>query len=200
MAITTEKLLKLSQFQSGLQAAKNYTDGEVAKVNLELTGIKGNVSTNTGDISTMKGQIESLQENAYDDSEVRGLIAGNTANIGANSEAINTLNGSAETEGSVANTVAVAIAGVMENPDETINSIKELVDWTEEHAETALQLSNSVTANGRTIEGLQGKVDTGEQTVSAYVNGQGFLKAEDISINVATDEEVQTAINSVFAA
>lgn len=200
MAITTEKLLKLSQFQSGLQAAKNYTDGEVAKVNLELTEIKGNVSTNTGDITAMKGQIESLQESAYDDSEVRGLIAGNTANIGANSAAITTLNGSAETEGSVANTVAVAVAGIMENPDETINSIQELVDWTQEHAETALQLSNNVSANGTAIAGLQGKVDTGEQTVTAYVNAQGFLKAEDISINVATDEEVQTAINSVFAA
>lgn len=198
MAISTEKLLKLSQFQSGLQAAKNYTDGEISKVNVEITTVKGNVSTNSGDIATLKSQVSNLQESAYDDAEVRGLIEANTTSIGTNTAAIATLNGNAETAGSVNNKIAAAIANVMENPDEARNSIQELVDWTEEHAESALELNNKVTANGTAITGLQDKVDTGDQTVSAYVNGQGFLKTEDVVINVATDEEVTQVCNAVF--
>lgn len=97
MAITTEKLLKLSQFQTGLQAAKDYTDGEIAKANAEIATVKGNVSTNTDAIAT-----------------------------------------------------------------------------------------------------LQDKVDTGDQTVSAYVESQGFLTDADIVIDVATDEEVTQICNTVF--
>lgn len=55
-----------------------------------------------------------------------------------------TLNGNAQTEGSVDYKIAQAIAGVMENPDEAINSINELVDWINTHAEDALELNKKV--------------------------------------------------------
>ena len=166
MAISTEKLLTLAQFQQGLQASKNYTDGQVAAVNTEVkkkadqtaldttngkvatletqmgtantniaanetaisqevtrakgeesrieglvttaqstanaaqtaaqtaqsevdeleikvTGIEGSVGTNTTDISNLKTKVQSLEEGTYDDSEVRGLIQGNTEAIDA---------------------------------------------------------------------------------------------------------------------
>lgn len=48
----------------------------------------------------------------------------------------------------------------MENPDETMNSINELVTWINDHATDALELSNKVTANEQDIAALEGLVGT----------------------------------------
>ena len=68
--------------------------------------------------------------------------------------AITTLNGGADVEGSVDAKIAAAVAAIMENPDETMNSIKELVDWVDEHAGDALEMSNQVTTNKNDIAAL----------------------------------------------
>ena len=106
MAISTEKLLTLSQFQTGLTASKNYTDktveaektramaaeqanataasnaqaaaeaaqGTANEAKSAAATAQAGVDTNKADITTMKGQIQSLVEGTYDDTEVRGLI------------------------------------------------------------------------------------------------------------------------------
>lgn len=74
----------------------------------------------------------------------------------ANADAIEVLNGNAETEGSVDYKVAQAVAAIMENPDETMNSINELVTWVNGHAEDALAMSNQVAANKTALETLNG--------------------------------------------
>ena len=79
-----------------------------------------------------------------------------------NADAIALLNNNAETAGSVDYKIAQAVASIMENPDETMNSINELVTWVNEHAEDALELSNQVSANKGAIEKLNG---TGEGSV-----------------------------------
>ena len=48
----------------------------------------------------------------------------------------------------------------MENPDETMNSINELVTWINGHTEDALELSNKVTANEGAIADLETLVGT----------------------------------------
>lgn len=74
----------------------------------------------------------------------------------ANADAIKTLNGNAETEGSVDYKIAQKFSTLMDNPDAAMNSIKELVDWTTEHAADALEMSNQVTANKNAIATLNG--------------------------------------------
>ena len=84
-----------------LTEAKGYTDAEVLKVQGEVNTLKGKVGTvaddttvvamieavdgkadkNAGDIVTINETIKNIQENAYDDTELRGLISDNTAAI-----------------------------------------------------------------------------------------------------------------------
>lgn len=87
--------------------------------------------------------------------------------VAANEDAIEVLNGSADVAGSVDAKVAAAVAALMENPDETLNSIKELVKWTQDHAADALEMSNNVSANATAITALQGLV--GEEKVANQI-------------------------------
>lgn len=87
--------------------------------------------------------------------------------VAANEDAIEVLNGNADVEGSVDAKVAAAVAALMENPDETLNSIKELVKWTQDHAEDALEMSNNITANANAITALQALV--GEENVADQI-------------------------------
>lgn len=87
--------------------------------------------------------------------------------VAANEDAIEVLNGTADVAGSVDAKVAAAVAALMENPDETLNSIKELVKWTQDHAADTLEMSNNVTANANAITALQGLV--GEDAVADQI-------------------------------
>ena len=87
--------------------------------------------------------------------------------VAANEDAIEVLNGNADVEGSVDAKVAAAVAALMENPDETLNSIKELVKWTQDHAEDALEMSNNVAANATAIAALKALV--GEEAVADQI-------------------------------
>jgi hypothetical protein len=89
------------------------------------------------------------------------------ARVEANEDAIEVLNGTADVEGSVDAKIAAAVAAIMENPDETLNSIKELVKWTQDHAADALEMSNNVSANANAITALQGLV--GEENVADQI-------------------------------
>ena len=89
----------------------------------------------------------------YDDTKVKEDIA-------ANADAIALLNDGSTVEGSVDYKIAQAVAAIMENPDETMNSINELVTWVNDHAQDALELSNKVTANEQDITALEGLVGT----------------------------------------
>lgn len=114
---------------------------------------------------------------------------------------LTTLTGGADVDGSVANQIAEAVASIMENPDETLNSIKELVDWTTEHAADALELSNQVTENKNDIAALETLIGTLPEgatstTIVAYI-------AEAIAAiplgDYAKPSDVSTAISTALA-
>lgn len=89
----------------------------------------------------------------YDDTAVKKDVADNKA-------AIALLNDGASVSGSIDYKIAQAVAAIMENPDETMNSINELVTWCNDHAADALELSNKVSANETDIAALEGLVGT----------------------------------------
>lgn len=114
--------------------------------------------------------------------------------------AIETLNGSASVEGSVANQIADAFAALTGN-DTEIKSLQALVDWVDEHATDALEMSNQVTTNKNDIAALTalvGQLPSGitSTTVVDYI-------AEAIAgIGIgdyAKTSEVTAAINSALA-
>lgn len=114
---------------------------------------------------------------------------------------ITTLKGDAQTEGSVDYKIAQAIAGIMENPDEAMNSIQELVDWVNDHATDALELSNQVTTNKNniaTLTALVGNLPEGaaSTTVVDYIaEAIGALGIGDY----AKTTEVTAAITAALA-
>ena len=102
------------------------------------------------DVVTMiaDAKSEAITAATYDDTKVK-------EDIKKNADAITLLNNNAETQGSVDYKIAQAVAAIMENPDETMNSINELVTWVNGHAEDALKLSNQVETNKGDIADLK---------------------------------------------
>lgn len=142
------------------QGYANAKDGAIAEAKqagvdaqADVDALAAKVGTVPAD-KTVVGMIAEAQEAAtYDDTQVK-------ADIKANADAIDLLNDGASVEGSVDYKIAQAVAAIMENPDDTMNSIQELVDWVNDHAADALELSNKVSANEQDIAALEGLVGT----------------------------------------
>lgn len=126
----------------------------VGTIQTTVDSLSETVDTLNGDANT-EGSVANAAKKATDEA-ARATAAEEAldAKIGTNTAAIATLNGDADTEGSVQNIVATAVANIMDNPDETLNSIKELVDWVNEHAADALALSNDVVANKTAVAAI----------------------------------------------
>lgn len=147
--------------------------------------------------------------------------------VGNNETAITKLNADSTTAGSVDYKIAQAIATLVDNPDKAMNSINELVTWTQEHAEDALELSNQVTANKNGLAdliSLVGKLPAGatSTTVVDYIGEaiaalnigdyakttevtaaisaalKDYYTAEQIDAMIATDAEVEEMLVEVF--
>lgn len=132
------------------------------------TKLQGNIDkkANQTDLDGVAGRVATIESDylkaadKYNDTKVKEDIAANLALIEELQGEVDTLNGDAETEGSVDYKIAQAVAAIMENPDDTMNSINELVTWINDHAADALELSNQVTANKDDIAALEGLVGT----------------------------------------
>ena len=119
--------------QAGVSTLWGQVAAEVAKVQKAADDAAAAAGTNATAIqghetrlAAAEGKIEALEAGTYDDSEVRGLIKGNT-------DAIAVLNGDADTTGSVANTAvqaaAAKVAEVVANADADFDTLKEIADW-----------------------------------------------------------------------
>lgn len=161
--------------EANAAAAKAADDKAVAAQGAVDT-LAGKVGSVPADKTVVQMIADAQAAATYDDEEVRGLIAGNAADIEELQGEVDTLNGDADTEGSVDYKIAQAVAAIMENPDETMNSIKELVDWVDDHAGDALELSNQVATNKGDIAGLKGQV--GEGTVDARIEAAVAAEAK----------------------
>lgn len=139
--------------QASLNAYKTSNDAAVAAVNTKI----GTVPEG----KTVAQMIADAQDAAtYDDTQVK-------ADIAANKTAIDLLNGASTVAGSVDYKIAQAVAAIMENPDETMNSINELVTWINGHAQDALELSNKVEDNATDIAALEALV--GSEAVATQI-------------------------------
>lgn len=113
--------------------------------------------------------------------------------------AITKLNGGADVSGSVANQIAAAFAALTGN-DTDIKTLQALVDWVDEHAEDALELSNQVTQNKNNLDALTalvGKIpdEIGSSTIIEYIS-ESFPK--HIADNdVATLEYVAGEVEAI---
>lgn len=166
-------------------------NANVAVAGLQALAFKANVSES--DLDAALAAVISAKAEASDVTALGNRVT-------ATETAIGTLNANAETEGSVDYKIAQAVAAIMENPDDTMNSIKELVDWVNEHATDALEMSNQVTTNKNDIAALTALVGnlpegvTSTTVVDYIAEAIGALGIGDY----AKTTEVTAAINNAL--
>ena len=198
MAITAEKLLKLSQFKAGLQRAKSYTDGEVTKVK----DLVGSLPEGT-EATTVVEYVNKKTEGIATDAALSEL----QTQVNTNKTDIATLNGTGT--GSVKKSVDDALnefATKVSN-DDVVNTYKELVDWAAEHGPEAAAMAGNITANEEAIKKKANSATTleGYGISDAYTKTAADAKTKEIigteiTVTVATDAEVTAACNEVFGA
>lgn len=139
----------------------------------------------------------------YDDTEVRGLIGDNADDITELSDKMTTLIGT--DSGKSARTIAneeLAKQLIPENADESLDTLAEIAAWIQTHPDDASAMNAAITA-------LQTKVDTGDQTVTAYVTAAinalkigDYAKAADLTAlaaRVTTAEDKITSLETDVA-
>ena len=108
-------------------------------------------------VSTLWNRITAELENkAYNDSELRGLIKANT-------DAITILNGDGAVEGSVSKKVAEGIASVVAGADASFDTLKEIADWIVNDTTGAASMANKISA----LETLVGDTAVATQIANA---------------------------------
>ena len=176
-----------------ITAAKKAGDDAQADVDV-LAGKVGNVA----DGKTVVQMIEEAKTAAtYDDTEVKEDIAGNAAAIGVLEGEVDTLIGT-DTGKSVRAIANEELAAqlIPENAKESLDTLAEIAAWIQAHPDDASAMNAAIAA-------LETKVDTGDQTVSAYVtaaitalNIGDYAKAADLTALAA---RVTTAEGNIDA-
>ena len=151
MAISTEKLLKLSQFQTGLTAAKNYTDAKVKTVS-DLVGALPEGAT----ASTVVGYVDEKTAGIASDAALQALNG-----------KVNTLVGE-DTNKSARAIAAEETAKIVAGADASYDTLKEIADWISSHSTDAAAMNSAIVALQGIVDGIGGEGE--KATVVAYVN------------------------------
>lgn len=161
--------------QAGVSTLWSRVAQEVAKVDAKAVQNASDIAAQNTRLTEAEGKIAALEAGTYDDTELRGLISANTAAHEANAAAIATLNGTAETAGSVANTAtsvaAAKVAEIVAGADASFDTLKEIADWILNDTTGAAHMANSITA----LQGLVGNKAVAEQIAEA-ISAEGLDK------------------------
>ena len=177
------------------------TEGSVKKAIKESADA---INATIGDVEegkTVVGMIEEVIADAYDDTEVRGLIADNAEAIEAHKTAIDdtvtTLVG--EDTGKSVRTIAneeLAAQLIGENAKESLNTLEEIAAWIQSHPDDASAMNKAI----EDLEALVGTLPEGitATTVVGYVQelvNAEKSRAEGVESGLNTRlETVETAI------
>lgn len=151
MAISTEKLLKLSQFQTGLTAAKNYTDAKVKTVS-DLVGTLPESAT----ASTVVGYVDEKTAGIASDAALQDLNGKVTTLVGE------------DTNKSARAIAAEETAKIVAGADASYDTLKEIADWISSHSTDAAAMNSAILALQAIVDGIGGEGE--KATVVAYVD------------------------------
>lgn len=149
----------VSTLWSRIKTELEASQGAIDALNKTVNTHTQTISDHSTAIADHTAKIAALEAGTYDDSELRGLI-------GANTTAIETLNGDAETAGSVANTAttiaAAKVAEIVAGADAKFDTLKEIADWITNDTTGAADMANDIAA-------LQAQMAGIDETVVAHV-------------------------------
>lgn len=167
-----------------------------AEVRTLLDALDGKVGT-VPEGSTVMSIIENIQENAYDDTELRGLITtlqnnkADKTQVAADIKVVSdALAEEAQTARAAEKANADEIARVdaalklaVENNTEGIDSIKELATWVNTHGAAAEEMSTAITKNAEDIAAMDEAYKAADEAIdgrlevieAALGNGEGSV-------------------------
>ena len=159
--------------QAGVGVLGSHIIDELENKQTAIDAVKTKAETNAEKITTIEGKVDTLEKNVYDDTEIRGLISTNSGNIATNTAAIATLNGDANTEGSVSKKVAEGIASGVAGADAKFDTLKEIADWIVNDTTGAASMANKIKA----LETLVGNTAVATQIANAI---EAALKVDGV--------------------
>lgn len=153
--------------QAGVSTLWSRVAEEVAKVDAKAAQNAKDIASHATRLTEAEGKIAALEAGTYDDTELRGLISANTSAHEANAAAIATLNGTAETAGSVAHTAtsvaATKVAEIVAGANASFDTLKEIADWILNDTTGAAHMANNIT----NLQNLVGDKAVAEQIAEA---------------------------------
>ena len=184
---TADALAEAKEYADGKDAAISAAAGAASAAQGDVDDLAAKVGTVT-EGKTVVEMIEAAQTAAtYDDTEVRGLISGNTGEIStikadylknadktalqeqitANKDALDVLNGSGE--GSVDKKIDDAFNdfATKVSDDNVVNSYKELIDYAAENGQEMVTVAGNIKANADAIDAVEGRADDLEGRMDA---------------------------------
>lgn len=191
VADLTDEIARAKAAEEANAAAAKAADDKAVAAQGAVDALAGKVGTVPADKTVVQMISDAQTAATYDDTKVK-------EDITANAEAIALLNDASTVVGSVDYKIAQAVASIIENPDETMNSINELVTWCNDHADDALALSNQVSTNKDDIaalEALVGETKVADQITAAIA---GALKIEGVD-KYALASDLTAAIARIAA-
>ena len=103
-------------------------------------------------------------ENAIGDVPEGHTVMGD---IAANASAIATLNGDAQTAGSIEHTVREAIAAVIASVPTDFDTLKEIADWISSHASSATAMNTAIQSNASAISAANSAIASNASAIAA---------------------------------
>lgn len=167
-------------------------EGSVAKAVKDSSDAINAVIGTVEEGKTVMGIIQNIQENAYDDTELRELIDANTDAIDAHKEAIDgvvtTLVGDDGNKSvrTIANEELVKQL-IPENAQESLDTLEEIATWIQSHPDDA-------SAMNKAIEDLEALVGTLPEDVTATTI-VGYIDELVAEIKIVADGAVQEVVS-----
>ena len=186
-----EKMVDILIATGSANGSISVNGANIAVAGLNALAYKANVSEE--DLDTALKAVLDAKASGADVTALQGRV---TTAEGA----ITKLNGGASVQGSVAYQIAQAFSALTGN-DTEIKSLQALVDWVDEHAADALEMSNQVTTNKNNIASLTtlvGKLPSGVTSTTIV----GYIAEAIAGIGIgdyAKTSEMTAAINTAIA-
>lgn len=185
---------------------------QVTEVSTTITSIQTQVTENTTNISTAQQQITEIiaeggEPNVIEEVQVNGAtlaIEDKTVNVPVPTKTSELENDSDFTTGSeVKSEIAAQIAEVVADAPEDLDTLKEIADWIENHAEDAAAMNSEIKANATDIADLASQADSTQSQVDNISSTVNSLQTQVNSIdelataNKTAIEDVQSQVEEL---
>lgn len=186
--------------------AITYTDNKASELLAEMQELEDKTTeahNKAIEVNTLANNALNIADNAFDFVQIeqeRAKEAENAINVrvDANEDALDKLNGTGE--GSITKAVADALAELVANAPESLNTLKEIADWIASHAGDAAAMNSGIRQNAEDIDALEKLLGTlpegvASTTVIEYI--REVAKAEDNALAETLRGEIAQAVANI---